>query len=326
MDRFGQIYSIHKLLRGARHPVSSERLREALESCSVATLRRVIEDMRDYLGAPIETRHTDGGGYWYAEEKLGTYELPGLWFNASELFALVASFEMLKHVQPGVLDDSIAPLRERIQVLLAGKHLGSGAAVNRVRILDMAARIHDAGVFRLVAEAVLQRHILHMAYRARSDDKTAQRTVSPQRLTRYRDNWYLDAWCHDRKALRTFSMDQISEPHVSDKQAQEISDAQLDAELAGSYGIFAGEPVATAVLRFTPERARWVANEQWHPQQQGEFLENGSYELRIPYSNPVELAMDILKYGPDVEVVAPAELRQMIIARLDTAVAGYQHS
>jgi hypothetical protein len=57
---------------------------------------------------------------------------------------------------------------------------------------------------------------------------------------------------------------------------------ELDAHFAASYGIFAGAASQTAVLRFTAERARWVADEQWHPQQQGGFLADGRFELRIP--------------------------------------------
>jgi hypothetical protein len=31
------------------------------------------------------------------------------------------------------------------------------------------------------------------------------------------------------------------------------------------------------------------ADEQWHPQQAGRFLEDGRYELKVPYSDPREL-------------------------------------
>jgi len=55
-------------------------------------------------------------------------------------------------------------------------------------------------------------------------------------------------------------------------------------------------------------RARWVADEQWHPRQTGRFLEGGRYELQVPYSDPCERVMDILKFGAEVEVVAPIEL------------------
>ena len=128
----------------------------------------------------------------------------------------------------------------------------------------------------------------------------------------YRDNWYLDAWCHLRKGVRSFSVETLRHVDPLDKKARKVPDKTLNEILASGYGIFGGRKTQTAKLRFTPERARWVANESWHPQQQGEFDQNGSYILSFPYSDDRELIMDILKHGPAVEVVSPASLRERI--------------
>jgi predicted DNA-binding transcriptional regulator YafY len=90
-----------------------------------------------------------------------------------------------------------------------------------------------------------------------------------------------------------------------------------------SYGIFAGKANKTAVLRFSASAARWVADERWHPRQVGQFLTDGRYELRVPYRDATELAMDILRYGADVEVVAPESLRGTVAAKLREALALY---
>ena len=70
-----------------------------------------------------------------------------------------------------------------------------------------------------------------------------------------------------------------------------------------------------AKLRFTPAAARWVATEQWHPQQKASTDDEGRYLLELPYANPTELVMDILRHGAEVEVLAPAELRQAVRRR-----------
>ena len=98
----------------------------------------------------------------------------------------------------------------------------------------------------------------------------------------------------------------------------------LDAYFGGSYGIFAGGPTGSATLRFSPERARWVADEQWHPEQEGRLLPDGRYELRIPYSTSHELLMDILRHGPEVEVIGPPELRQATRELLARTLASYE--
>ncbi len=320
MDRFDRIYALHFALRRAHYPVSTARLCEELE-CSPATLRRIVSQMREELGAPIETSH-HAGGYWYDRNEHEHYELPGLWFNVAELLALTACLQLLHEIEPGVLEPTLVPLRERIASLLEARHLGAGE-LHRIRILDMAARINRPEVFRVLAEGVLARRRLAFRYRARSNDDATQRAVSPQRLTRYRDNWYLDAWDHGRRALRIFSVDRIDSPRVLPEATKNVPQATLDRTLVTGYGIFAGVPKHTAVLRFTPERARWVADEHWHPQQQGCFLDDGRYELRIPYADARELIMDILKYGPDVEVTAPSALRRTVRQRLEAGAQQY---
>jgi len=103
-----------------------------------------------------------------------------------------------------------------------------------------------------------------------------------------------------------------------------VPDSELDAYFASSYGIFSGRANKTAVLHFSAERARWVADERWHPRQSGQFLTDGRYELRIPHRNPRELIMDIMKHGAEVEVVAPAALRVVVMESLKTALEQYK--
>jgi predicted DNA-binding transcriptional regulator YafY len=154
---------------------------------------------------------------------------------------------------------------------------------------------------------------LHITYFARTRGDLTDRVVSPQRLVHYRDNWYLDAYCHLRKGLRSFAVDAIRSAAMLDSAAQDVSDQRLDAVLGNGYGIFSGENVTWARLRFAPERARWVSTEQWHPQQRTRFEADGSFLLELPYSDPRELMMDILRHGAGVEVLAPATLRRQMI-------------
>ena len=196
--------------------------------------------------------------------------------------------------------------------------------MQRIRVVASGSRRLDEASFRTVASGVLLRRRLKFRYRARSTGETTLRTVSPQRLTHYRDNWYLDAWDHERAALRSFAVDRIAAPQLLDEAASDRDEAELDQHLAGSYGIFSGAPKAWATLRFSAHSARWVADEHWHSQQQGSFLPDGRYELRVPYSNSRELLMDVLKYGPEAEVVAPLSLREEMKILLQLAIGAYQ--
>jgi predicted DNA-binding transcriptional regulator YafY len=147
--------------------------------------------------------------------------------------------------------------------------------------------------------------------------------VSPQRLVYYRDNWYLDAFCHLRDDIRSFSVDAIEEATPIDKSAVSVDDVVLATELDAGYGIFSGGTTKVAKLKFSPFKARWVAREYWHKNQKGEILDDGSYLLDVPYFDDRELINDILRHGSQVEVLGPEELKtrlkkeaQLILAKL----------
>ena len=314
MDKFDRIYALHGFLGGRKQPAPLPSIMDALE-CSQATAKRIISNMRLYLDAPIAYDRA-AGGYYYAHNSAHPYELPGLWFNTSELHALLTAQVLLERVDPGIYSEQLAPLRKRIETILENAGEKDDESNRRIRIIPIADRRQDNRIFRHVASAVQQRRRLEIDYSGRKNNEITSRTVSPQRLVHYRDNWYLDAWCHHRNGFRTFAVERIAQARITKQRAKIISERVLDDYFTGAFGIFAGKATETAVLHFTAERARWVAEEQWHPQQQSRWLEDGRYELRIPYGNPTELIMDILKYGADVEVVAPTSLRNTVKQRI----------
>ena len=321
MDRTERFYKIDHLLH-SRRIVPIDRFLQTLE-VSKATFRRDLEYLRERFHAPIVyDRQQRGYRLTEPDPDAPRYELPGLWFNSAEIHALLTFYQLLDNLQPGLLGPHIEPLKARIQTLLEKTDHAFEQIAQRIRLLPLAARSVKPDCFDLIAHAVLKRKRLNITHYNRARDEQTTREVSPQRLVHYRDNWYLDAWCHKKNALRTFAVDSIRHAALTEKKAQNIADATLDAELGAGYGIFAGRRTRTARLRFTPERARWVANERWHPQQRS-YAENGHYVLEIPYSDDRELLMDILKYGPDVEVLEPESLRDRVRERLQQAAAQY---
>ena len=323
MDRYERILTLHRLLKSAHYPVPLPRLMDELE-CSRATLYRDVAFLRDALGAPIESGGGEQASFRYEVGEGERFELPGLWLTSDELAALLALNELIGRSGPGVLAGALAPFKARIEGLLSDQGSGKALPIDRIRVIPWGERKLDQQVFRIAAGAVLERKQLRFRYRARTTNTDSRRTVSPQRLTHYRDNWYLDVWDHDREALRSFAVDRMVEPHAMDAAAIDVAETDLHELLSSRNGIIAGKPKAWATIRFSPHAARWVADEHWHSQQKGEWLSDGRYELQVPYSNSRELVMDVLKYGPDAEIVSPLPLREEMKILLQLALTGYQ--
>jgi predicted DNA-binding transcriptional regulator YafY len=322
MGQTERLYKIESLLRSGR-AVPLRRFLAELE-VSRATFNRDLEHLRERLNAPIVYDYAQRGYVLDGSQPTAArHELPGLWFSSREIHALLAFHHFLENLEPGLLSPHIGPLKERIQTLLESSDQSLKEIARRIRILPQAARLAEPASFQLIAHALLSRKRLCFRYHGRTRDDITERTLSPQRLVHYRDNWYLDAWDHGKRALRTFAVERIREPRLLERAAKDIPEERLNRHFASSYGIFAGRAKRKALLRFSPERARWVADERWHPDQKGRF-EHGYYLLEIPYSDDRELILDILKHGPDVEVLRPKSLREKIIKQLLRAVSHYQ--
>lgn len=311
MERGERFYYIHRKLKSG-HCLPLQHFLDALE-VSRATFKRDLEYLRDRYGAPI-VYDRDHGGYRYdrSQPEDARFELPGLWFSPEELHGLLTMQALIEQMGTGLLGEPLALLRQRLADLLGEQGAALEQLRSRVRIFSTGTRRRLSADFPVVAQAVLERRRLQLRYWTRSRDETTERAVSPQRLIHYRGNWYLDAWCHLRNGLRNFAVDAIAAARMLDDEAVEIDAARLEAELGGAYGIFSGGPRQWARLRFSAERARWVRDEIWHPDQQGSSDRQGRYTLRVPYHHDEELIMEILRHGREVEVLSPRALRDKV--------------
>jgi predicted DNA-binding transcriptional regulator YafY len=308
MSELTRLYRYRSLLVN-RRAVSAATLISELE-ISPATFKRDLAKLRDQLHIPI-VYDRDAGGY-RLDLATTDSELPGLWFSQDEILALVTIQQMLAQLEPGLLGAKLKPLQDRLTELMEKHGLSSKDIAKRIRIVHAGKRRVKAKEFEAVAAATVARKRLKISHYNRQTGKTVEREVSPQRLVHYRDNWYLDAWCHLRDDLRNFSIDAIAKLEVLDAGAKEVSARSIDEALGAGYGIFGGTPSAWAVLKFTKERARWVERETWHPLQESRTQEDGSYVLSVPYSDDREILGDIMRFGADVEVMEPKELRSKV--------------
>lgn len=308
MKEFERLIQYRQLL-SHRRAVSKADLLHQLE-ISAATLKRDLAMLRDRCNMPI-VFDRDLGGY-RLENDNSRNELPGLWFSQTEIFALLTIQHMIGQLEPGILGPKLKPLQHRLSEILAAQGAQAQVLTQRVKLIHAGKRTIGLQSFQIVVHAVLSRQQLSIEHFNRQTGQTLQRTISPQQLVYYRDNWYVDAWCHMRQALRNFSIDAIQKCQLLSIPALEVSPEDIEAEVTKGYGIFSGKDVTWAELRFSPERARWVEREQWHPDQQTHHESDGSYILRVPFSDERELLGDILRHGPEVEVLGPQSLRQSV--------------
>jgi len=315
MSRFDRFKTLTDLLTLARHPRSLASLAEALD-CAAVTVKRMLRDLRERQRMPI-LYSRERRGYWL--DRSADAAAGALKFTESELYALLVAEQLLDTAKPGELAEQLSPLRLGIQAMLERNSPPNHALGERIKVRKHARRSIHSASFQTLADAVLSARMLGFGYQARSTDQPSRRVVAPWRLEYYRDNWYLHAWCTTRSAWRRFAVDRVQQPTV---HAQAAHWPKPPPQEAG-YGLFAAGPTRLALLKFSAARARWIADENWHPAQRLRWCEDHSLELELPYADPTELILDILRYGDDVEVLKPKQLRAQVREKLKAALEKY---
>ena len=328
MDRTERFYKIELLLR-SRVCISFEALLAEL-AVSPATLKRDLQYLRDRLSAPIVYDRFDNG-YRFEVATAGNgksarHELPGIWFSEKEIHALLTVHQLMAGLDDdGVLSRHLQPMMDKLQGMLGADESEARELMRRVKLISTARRRVPSRHFELLGSALVQRRKVWLRYFKRSDRSVSEREVSPQRLVNYRNTWYLDAWCHASDGLRRFALDAIQQARPLDAKARHVAVKDLEGALDAGYGIYGGASAKLrwATLVFDAEAAQWVSNEEWHAQQKSRWLDDGRYELQVPYSDPTELTMDILRHGDSVTVMADKALVASIRQRLQQAAARY---
>lgn len=314
MDKWEKVVAFDRLLKRCRYSVALPDILAELGCCE-ATFHRVRNFMRDNLGAPIVFDQVRGG-YRYDAADGAPFELPGFWFTKNEIELLLSLDYAVESMDGVFFRELLGPLRGRFEPALKAQKTDFATMRRRIKIIPIASRKYDVSIFRAVASAVLRQKRLIIHHRGLPDIAVKRRCVSPQSLVRYRDNWYLDAFCHLRSELRTFAVNRIEKAEPASGKFHAVSPVVQEKFYTESYGIFTGPAEQTAIIDFTGCAAREVATEQWHPQQTGQWLDAQTYRLSVPYGHSRELIMDILRWGEEAVVKGPPQLHGAIKTRV----------
>jgi predicted DNA-binding transcriptional regulator YafY len=327
MSQATRIRDIIAILEARPFPVPKEVFLNELEVAS-STFKRDLDVLRDSMQAPIEWRPGENGrdrGYVLTDKNWssGKLGLPKTWFTASEIYGLLMIDELASHIGPGILTEHIQPLIARISIAMSAGKDAPQDIRSKIKILKSAAKRKNSDSFEIVAEATVKQKKLRIDYFTKSTNKRSERIVSPQRLIHYKENWYLFAWCHQADNMRMFALDSIESAHKINEAIYDVDSKLIDDVIGTNFGIFSSGERQWAKLKFSAIQARWVQNEEWHPDQKMQIFDDGSLVLDIPFSNPQELILEIMRLGPQVEVLEPVTLRQTIKEQLAQAIAQY---
>jgi proteasome accessory factor B len=310
-----RLLNLVALLLEARTPMTFEQIRETLPDAygqgdrdsAKRMFERDKDTLRDY-GVPLELVATDiwdvEQGYTIPKE---SYYLPEIAFTPQELAALFVA------AQTGGGTD---PAEQAVRKLLYGADGGVLAGLAGGRM----ATGTPGSLLLAAADAAQRRRRVRFGYRT-SKGAATEREVDAYAMLCRRGHWYLVGRDTERDAVRAFRLSRLTSEVRDAGEGSDPPDTfrAADHVMAGPWGV--GEPSATATVAFAPDVV-WWATAGLPGAAARESREDGWTEVTLPLGDVAELGGWVLQFGPDAMVVAPDELRDEVLARLEAIRAG----
>lgn len=306
-------FELYHYLSRLRFPKSEKEILEHFQ-CSKSSFDRAKRVLREEFG--ITVLPPSNGGYKLLDEDKNRIEIGGILMTQQELIDLLQIIKLLQPVaEKNHLNEMMNPILQRLLSILPVEYANK---LDFIDALSHGERYQSNHCFQKILSAFHNGKRLNIQYKARSgsmqNKNEHEREISPQKLLRYRSNWYLIAWCHYRKGLRTFSIEKIDRAEIIDTDIDTLPKQDVEQHYTQTYGIFSGKKLEMAELKFSPPLSQWVRDECWHPQQKGTLLDDDCYHLSIPIGeNLTELTMQLAMYGNNVTVLSPKRLKVALI-------------
>ena len=309
---------IHQAVSSGKFPNASTLALEI--EVATKTIHRDIEFMRDRLGLPIEFNPARNG-YHYTEE---VSAFPNIQITEGELFALVVAEKALQQYRGTNFEKPLlSAIRKMEQSLPDTISLNLADIGQTISFRTSAEPILNLEIFDALAKAVSQHRQLELAYRKPGQRQTEKRLVDPYHLANINGEWFLFAYDHARKDVRTFVPARIQSIQTTGKTFERPQKFSLEKRLRDSFGVHSGIGEYDVVIRFNARVADYIREKKWHESQRLRELKDGGVELRMKLSSLVEIERWILSWGTHATVVRPAALIERLKASALGIVAKY---
>jgi predicted DNA-binding transcriptional regulator YafY len=298
---------IHQSLQSGKFPNASMLAREL--EVSTKSIHRDIGFMRDRLNLPIEFDPARNG-YFYTGE---VSAFPTMQITEGELFALVVAEKALQQYRGTSFEKPLLSAIKKMEEALPDTiSLNLADIEQTISFRTRAEQILDLKIFDVLAKAAARREQIELAYRKPGQTKPETRVVDPYHLANINGEWYLFAYDHARKAIRTFAPARIKFVKPTGKTFERPQKFSLEKRLRDSFGVYSGEGEHAVVIRFNPRAADYVREKKWHESQQLRELKNGGVELSLKLSSLAEIERWVLSWGGDAKVLKPRELAEAV--------------
>jgi predicted DNA-binding transcriptional regulator YafY len=302
-----RMMKIHHAIQSGKFP-NATSLAAELE-VSTKSIQRDLEFMRDRMELPWEFDKTRNG-YFYTQE---VNAFPTLQITEGELFALLVAEKSLQQYRGTTFEKPLVSAFKKMAASLPDTiSLNLAEWEQTISFRTSAEPILNLEIFDALAKATSQREQLKLSYRKPGKKETESRLVDPYHLANINGEWFLFAYDHSRKDIRTFVPARIQQLEKTGKTFVRLQKFSLEKRLRDSFGVHSAEGKFNVIIRFNESVADYIREKRWHESQELREMKNGSVELHLNLSSLAEIERWILGWGGNAVVVQPPSLKKSI--------------
>ena len=294
---------IHQAIAAGKYP-NATKLAAEIEVVT-KTIHRDIEFMRERMGLPIEY-DTRKFGYHYTEE---VNAFPTLQITEGELVALLIAEKALQQYRGTNFEKPLISAFKKMESSLPDTiSLNFADWDQSISFRTSAEPVLNLEIFDALAKATAAHRQLELSYRKPGSKQAQPRVIDPYHLANINGEWFLFAYDHLRKDIRTFVPSRIQSVLQTGEKFPRPEKFSIEKILRDSFGVHSAQGDYNVVIRFDAYAADYIREKRWHPSQTLRELKDGGVELRLRLSSLGEIQRWILGWGGSAVVIAPPEL------------------
>ncbi|TAD85857.1 MAG: WYL domain-containing protein [Bacteroidetes bacterium] len=284
-------------------------------------LNNDLSAMQTIFGAPIQRQRR--GNCWYFSYDDPQYSIENQQVSQEDLEHLRMAVHLLQQISGFALSADVAQVVDRLESKLKYNAFGPASTIAFENAPVALGTHHLPDMYA----AIQSRRVLKVMYQPYQTPHPEPIILHPYFLKEYNNRWFVFGYNPQKERIYNLALDRVVK--VSVTQGPYVANTRFDSTNFFKHIVGVTLPTDDAepcqvLLKLAPHRAPYVLSKPIHHSQTlHQTLPNGFVTIGLTLVINKELVTHLLSYGPDLQVLQPANLRQTIAQKLHEALAAY---
>lgn len=280
--------------------------------------RTVSEDLRNLMermsfNAPIKKFRLEDKKCYYRYSD-PDFELFSNVISEEDIERLVKLFEKFRGLpQMEWMEETITRLKTRN---------GIGGRADKIVSFECNDRLQGLEYLSPIVDSAMTRKCLSIDYRSYKGT-VLHKTIHPYYVKQYNSRWYLFGLDDEFNNVYPLALDRMTGVRRSRTKFRKNTTTDFNEYFHDIIGVTRDESrsVEEIVLRFSPQRFPYVVSKPLHLSQR--IVSADRCEVSISVRPNKELEQKLFSFGPDIELISPAWMRQEFAKKIAETAKKY---